>query len=228
MHLSKIGATPSINIYMNARGSKYAETKRQYYLANKDRFKAHRIANMDKIKAVRKAYRKSNADKVGEYGRNYYQEHKEELNAKWKAYYQANKDRISLRNKAFHKSLKDAGESYFAHEYKNNPEFRIAKLLRTRLRNTLLKCKAVKSSRTLSLLGCTLLAFKQHIESQFKDGMSWDNCSEWHLDHILPCSSFDLTIPEQQQKCFHYTNIQPLWAADNLSKSNKLPPSGSR
>jgi HNH endonuclease. len=56
--------------------------------------------------------------------------------------------------------------------------------------------------------------------------MSWDNYGRdgWHIDHIRPCASFDLTDPEQQRQCFHYTNLQPLWAADNIRKGAKWQP----
>lgn len=73
----------------------------------------------------------------------------------------------------------------------------------------------------MELLGCPLDVAKNHIEKQFKDGMTWDNHGEWHIDHIKPCASYDLNIPEEQKKCFHYTNLQPLWANENLSKSDK-------
>jgi hypothetical protein len=65
---------------------------------------------------------------------------------------------------------------------------------------------------------------KQYIETLFKPGMTWGNHGNfgWHLDHIIPCSSFDLTDVEQQKKCFHYTNLQPLWAKDNIKKGSKL------
>ena len=71
-------------------------------------------------------------------------------------------------------------------------------------------------------MGCTIKELKQHLESKFVDGMTWDNRSEWHIDHKIPCSSFDLSKKEEQQKCFHYNNLQPLWAIDNLKKSNKI------
>jgi hypothetical protein len=81
-----------------------------------------------------------------------------------------------------------------------------------------------KSLKTLELLGCTIEFFKEYLESKFLFGMSWENYGVygWHIDHIKPCASFDLSDPKQQQECFHYTNLQPLWAIDNLKKGKKL------
>ena len=80
-----------------------------------------------------------------------------------------------------------------------------------------------KSAKTMELLGCSIEQFKQHIESKFKPGMTWENYGPfgWHIDHVLPCSSFDLTLEENQRKCFHYSNLQPLWWNENLSKGAK-------
>ena len=74
------------------------------------------------------------------------------------------------------------------------------------------------------LLGCTVSFFMKHIESQWKEGMTWDNYGYrgWHIDHIIPCSAFDLTKEEEQKKCFHYTNQQPLWAEENMKKGAKI------
>ncbi|NCA30812.1 MAG: HNH endonuclease, partial [Chitinophagia bacterium] len=79
------------------------------------------------------------------------------------------------------------------------------------------------SNRTSELLGCSLQDFKLYIESLWTKGMNWNNYGKfgWHLDHIQPCASFDLTDPSQQKKCFHYSNIQPLWAKDNWSKGSR-------
>ena len=73
------------------------------------------------------------------------------------------------------------------------------------------------------LLGCTNEEFKDHISSQFKNGMDWDrfNNGEIHIDHIKPCCTFDLTDENQLRVCFHYTNLQPLWAIDNYRKAKK-------
>jgi hypothetical protein len=98
-------------------------------------------------------------------------------------------------------------------------------VLKKRLRNRLQKALKgiIKSKRTMELLGVPHLDFlKAYLQSQFKEGMTWENRHLWHIDHIIPCSSFDLTKPEEQAKCFHYTNLQPLWASENLSKGNRI------
>lgn len=99
-----------------------------------------------------------------------------------------------------------------------NPKFRISLNLRRRM-NTVLK-NWTKDSSTIKLVGCTWEELRAHIESQFTEGMTWDNYGKqgWHLDHIVGCANFDLSDPEQQKICFHYTNLQPLWWYDNLLK----------
>ncbi len=72
------------------------------------------------------------------------------------------------------------------------------------------------------MIGCSWIDFKIYLESKFTEGMSWDNYGKWHIDHIVPLSSFDLSDPVQLEKACHYTNLQPLWAKDNLKKSNKI------
>jgi len=78
-----------------------------------------------------------------------------------------------------------------------------------------------KSAHTLELLGCSVKFLKLWLQLQFKDGMSWSNYGKWHVDHIRPCASFDMSNSEHQKACFNYTNLQPLWAKDNLEKSAK-------
>lgn len=78
-----------------------------------------------------------------------------------------------------------------------------------------------KSASTMSLVGCSVAFLKQHLERQFKPGMNWDNRGLWHIDHIRPCKTFDLCVPLQQQHCFHWSNLQPLWASENIRKGAK-------
>ena len=102
---------------------------------------------------------------------------------------------------------------------KSDPEYVMKRRLRCRIRNAL--NGRSKSASTAELTGCTWDFLMKHIESQFFDGMSWENRSEWHVDHIRPCASFDLLDESEQRKCFHYSNLQPLWAFDNISKGAK-------
>ena len=81
-----------------------------------------------------------------------------------------------------------------------------------------------KSDKTFNLIGCSFDELKNYLESKFQSGMIWDNYGYygWHVDHKKPCSSFDLSKSEQQKECFHYTNLQPLWAKDNYNKGSKI------
>ncbi len=99
--------------------------------------------------------------------------------------------------------------------HKDNPVFKIKRNLRRRIHHLV---KGQKSDSTFNLIGCSAEEFKKHIESQFSEGMSWENYGEWHIDHIIECFRFDLTDPENQRKCFHYTNQRPLWKKDNLTR----------
>ena len=104
--------------------------------------------------------------------------------------------------------------------FKIDPQFRLASLLRARLHSALKGTR--KSARTLELLGCPIEHLAKHLESKFLPGMSWQNHGEWHVDHIRPLASFDLSDPAQQREACNWTNLQPLWAADNIRKGDKL------
>lgn len=106
-----------------------------------------------------------------------------------------------------------------------NPNLKLARLFRRRVYLELKKHKTSNYySSTFSLIGCSIEQLRQHLESQFIDGMSWENhgIKGWHIDHIIPCDYFDLFDPVQQSTCFHYSNLQPLWWIDNLRKGNKI------
>ena len=135
---------------------------------------------------------------------------KECLSKDRKEYYQANKKQINKQT-----------SDYKVARCKVDPEFKILKTLRTRLWHALKNQKADKKYRTKQLTGCELPFLKGYLEAKFVEGMTWENHGEWHLDHIKPCCSFDLKDDEEQKKCFHYTNLQPLWAVENLSKGGK-------
>ena len=102
-----------------------------------------------------------------------------------------------------------------------DPCWALARALRNRLSSVLRQKGINKSTGAYRLVGCSLAELKAHLESQFITGMNWSNYGEWHIDHIRPCASFDLTQEDQQQICFHWTNLQPLWAVENLQKHAK-------
>lgn len=104
-----------------------------------------------------------------------------------------------------------------------DPNFAIRKRMRTRIIMALGRACTRKSVGTETLLGCTIDHLRKHLESLWKPGMTWENHGRggWHVDHIKPCNSFDLTDRAQMMACFHYTNLQPLWQAENLSKGHR-------
>ena len=110
---------------------------------------------------------------------------------------------------------------------KNNKGISENERLKHNLRNRL--CQALKNNQKVGSavqdLGCTIEEFKTYLEAKFQPGMTWENygLKGWHIDHIIPLDSFNLTNEEELKKACHYTNLQPLWAEDNLSKGNKLP-----
>lgn len=104
-----------------------------------------------------------------------------------------------------------------------DPGFKLRMNLRHRIWSALQANEASKSGGIQQLVGCSAADLMRHLEAQFTNGMSWENYGKhgWHVDHIRPCASFDLTDSEQQRQCFHYTNLQPLWATDNIKKGAK-------
>jgi len=102
--------------------------------------------------------------------------------------------------------------------------------LSKRTRTALKTAGTRKNFATAEMVGCSLEFLKEHLEKQFLPGMSWENygmfegntMNGWHIDHILPCKSFNLLDPEEQKKCFHYTNLQPMWGPDNIKKGAKI------
>lgn len=145
-----------------------------------------------------------------------------ELARIWK---RKNKNRINQQVNARRAKNKEFINKKFKEKRKYDIKYRLECILRGRLACALRAVKCKKSFPTLNLLGCEIDYLKQYIESLWLEGMNWDNHGllGWHIDHIKPINTFDLTDPEQQKQCFHYTNLRPLWYQDNL----KRPKDGS-
>jgi hypothetical protein len=133
-----------------------------------------------------------------------------------KNYRDNNLEKSKLRENNYKRINRSKVGSYAKEKYAKDPNSKLAQIIRVRIR----RCIKIKSNSSSELLGSDIIQVKNHIESLWTEGMTWDNhgITGWHIDHIIPISSFDLTNTEEQKKCFHYTNMQPLWAEENLSK----------
>ena len=139
---------------------------------------------------------------------------------------QSCRHKYSLRNnKEYREKKRKRSLLYQKIRYQTDPMYRAKNHLRRNLRKFLQQNNCRKGSHSSELLGATPERIRSHIESQFKDDMTWENYGEWHIDHIIPLDyynkNFDLNDLEVQKKAFNYKNLQPLWAFENLSKSNK-------
>ena len=203
---------------------KEVKTVAEYYKANKNKSginsqckacillytRKYRLKNKEQTRETCKKYKEKNRKKINARRMEYYYANKEKVVEQKKKYYNSNKKEVIKRVCAYHKN-----------KLKTNPTYKLIHNLRRRAH---LAIKGnYKADTTKAMLGCTYEEARAHIEAQFTEGMSWDKMGRYgiHIDHIRPCASFDLTDPEQQRECFHYTNLQPLWAEDNLRKSDR-------
>lgn len=145
--------------------------------------------------------------------------HRERAREDCREYYRRNKEKIRTRRQT--KAYRDRCAAQMR-EKRKEIGFRILCNLRLRVWHAVKNSKGTrKCARTVELVGCTVEDLREHLQGKFTDGMSWENYGDWHIDHIRPCAKFDLSIPEQQRLCFHFSNLQPLWSVDNRIKSDK-------
>lgn len=167
------------------------------------------------IKIVDKIYREKNAG----YNKEYVKNNSEKIKQYQKEYQIKNQKKIKDQKLDYHSKNKDKLNEYRRNHRKSYSHVRIANNLRTRVRMAVKRKNNTKVDSTTKMLGCDIFSFKKYLESKFTKGMSWENYGSdgWHIDHIIPCTSFDLADPEQQKICFHYTNLQPLWATTAIA-----------
>lgn len=226
------------------------EANRQYYIKNKEKIAEWRKSPAGRAVQKRcsdkaaadpvKRQKRREMDRI--YSRNYRLRHPERLKEITKRSYKRNKaakqeyaKRYRDKDPDRHRALSAAkakerrrrfvekhGVCETTHRARKDHAFRLVKNLRGRIYMALRQANAAKNNRTMQLVGCTVSELVRHLESQFTQGMSWDNMGKWHIDHIIPCAAFDLSDASQQSAAFHYTNMQPLWARENLTKSAKV------
>lgn len=163
-----------------------------------------------------KKYRINNKEKIKEYNTKWNEENQEYYKKYFEEYYKVNYEKEKQRKLKWSRDNKEYSNNYQKQRKKEDILFR----LKTNIRNSVNRYLKYRSKHTFDIVGCTPEFLKEHLESQFQNGMSWDNRSEWHIDHIIPLSS--AKTEEELYSLCHYTNLQPLWAEDNLKKSNKI------
>ena len=179
----------------------------------------------DKIKYLNniEKYRKYSRDRYNEnpeYTKNWVNNNREKVTVIRKKYYENNREKqINSVLKSRSKNV-DRYNEYMVNKRKNDPIFKLSFNVRKRLHKFLKINNITKNNKTFEIVGCNPKFLKEYLEIQFKDNMSWDNYGEWHIDHIIPLSS--AKTEEEIYKLSHYTNLQPLWAEDNLRKGNKI------
>jgi Prasinovirus endonuclease VII len=153
----------------------------------------------------------------------YSRNHKLEQSIRTKTHYQENHQKMIENASTWNRENKLLRNVRMKSWSKNRREsdlnFRLRHYLSTRIWWAVKGNKKIEN--TGKLVGCSIPELRGHLEKQFASGMSWSNYGQWHIDHIKPCSKFDLSYPVQQKECFHYTNLQPLWAKDNIRKGAK-------
>ncbi len=228
--------------YLKRNRDAVNERLRQSYAENKDvyneRSRKYREENKDKIKQINKNYYKENIDKISEYHRSYAQgEGRQKIADYKKAYYEKNKEQIQEYKKQHHIKNRDRDNAK-ANEYriKNKESLnaksverrkvsaydRIAHNLRTRIGSVI--SGRSKGGRLNLLLGCDVLSFIKHLESQFEAGMTMSNYGRgkycWSIDHIVPLACFNLEDEEDVKRAFHWSNCRPMWVSENASKGS--------
>lgn len=189
----------SVDGYRNTCKVCTKQYNKKYFLQNYDRLR-------DGMLAKNREWSIKNTDKRKKYRKKWYKNNPSYN----KEYYKANRQEIIKQNYEYKKE-----------RMKKDVSFMIAERLRSRLYKAIRYSH--KTGSAIQDLGCSIEFLIQIIKEKFTHGMTWDNYGKWHIDHILPLSSFDLTNREQIKKACHYTNLQPLWAKDNLKKGAKIP-----
>ena len=201
---TKCGEVKPFTEYNKNKGGKHGlegrckSCRKLYYEKNKKGFLAKQ-----------KQYNDDNFGRFADYQKQYYKDNKEKIIEYQIQYKKDNEDTLREYQRNWRKDRRSS-----------DPVFRMADNLRCGLWHAMKgKCKP---KRTMELLGCSLEQLRDHLSAQFTKGMNLENYGEWHIDHILPVSSFDHSKTEQVAVCWHYSNMQPLWGRDNIIKSNKI------
>lgn len=179
---------------------------------NKEKIKEYRENNKEYFKEYKKGYYQNNKE--------YFKEWRENNEERRKEYYQNNKEKSKKYRENNKEYQKEYIKEYIKKRRKIDPLYKMSVNLRTRTWFAFKNKGYKKNTKTQEMLGVDWEVCKAHIERQFTIGMNWDNQGKWHIDHIIPLASAN--TEEGLIKLCHYSNLQPLWAEDNLKKSDKI------
>jgi hypothetical protein len=209
-------------VYFLENKEKLKEARKVYLENNKenikDNLKIYYINNKEKLIEYQKEYQKSNPK--NEYLKEYREINKESISEKRKVYYKENSEVIKNKSKKYAKENRSIISKKKRERYYNDPLYKLTCNIRTLITQSFKGQFTTKAKKTIEILGCDFETFKEHIEAQFTDDMNWDNyASYWQLDHKTPISWSE--CEEDVYKLNHYTNFQPLFWKDNISKGNR-------
>lgn len=143
-----------------------------------------------------------------------------------KKYVSKNREKINKKHSAYKKEwyLKHANRlrKNQIERRKNEPMYKLKCRLRSRIFSAFKRRNYVKNGTTELMLGVPYEIVKKHIERKFKKDMTWNNYGKWQIDHVIPLISAN--TEQELEKLCHYTNLQPLWAFDNIGKGSKITP----
>ena len=175
-----------------------------------------------------KLYREINKDKFEQYSKQYREDNKQHKKQYDKQYREDNKQHIKQQKKQYDKQYHEDKRHYCEHNTQKqqckicDPQGHLRSIVSNRIHKAL---KSDKTERSIEYLGCTIAEFKTHIESQFKENMTWENFGDWHIDHIVPIKykkdGQNPTLEDVIER-LHWKNTQPMWAEDNIVKGNRF------
>lgn len=196
--------------------------RKDYYHKNRNKIINRNKNNIQNLSEEEDSVRKT---KQAELMRNYRSNNIEHVRSTRKKNYYKNRNKILSNGRRSYKKNKEkyktVRNTYRKNRRKNDIEFKLRESLRSRFKKFIFG--KISSSELFTCDDVSII--KRHLETNFKQGMSWGNYGQygWHIDHIIPLSSFDLTNEVEVKIAFHYLNLQPLWAEENLKKGNKIP-----
>jgi hypothetical protein len=226
------GHRNTCKLCVNEKQKKYSKSNRENRNLTQQMW---REKNTEKVKEYRKKYYDENPEKYKLISKLYRNNHPEQVKLQNKKYYYNNPDYSKKRildwitknydyridyMKNWRLINKEKIKTYKNIKYNNDVMYKLIHNVRTRINGFLTTKNITKNNKTFNIIGCNPQELKEYLEKQFVDGMTWENRCKWHIDHKIPLSS--AKTEEEIYKLCHYTNLQPLWAKDNIKKSNQI------